>query len=72
MFSRIILFLSFTTIIYCQNLLVNPTDTSQSTCFKDISLYKSNSPYLVQKKGDLVCVDHEQSLLLFIILIYFD
>ena len=36
--------------------------TTHSTCFKDLSIYKSNSPHDVQKKGDSVCVNHEQSL----------
>jgi hypothetical protein len=35
--------------------------TVQSTCFKDMSIFKSNLPHVIQKKGDLVCVDQERS-----------
>lgn len=35
---------------------------TQSTCFHHIPIYKSNSPHIVQKKDDRICVDYKQSL----------
>lgn len=32
----------------------------QPTCFKNISIFHSNSPYIIQKMGELVCVDYER------------
>jgi len=64
MFILISLFLLFPTIVQCQNLMNNPSDSKsivQSTCFKDISIFKSNSPHVIQKKDDMICVDHERS-----------
>ena len=75
MFIRISLLLfSLITRIHCQNSI----DTSryflivalhkrfvlavQSTCFNDISIFKSNSPHVIQKKGDGICVAHEGGL----------
>ncbi|CAF4476690.1 unnamed protein product, partial [Rotaria sp. Silwood2] len=34
--------------------------TTQSTCFKNVPIYKSNSPYIIEKQGDIVCVNHDQ------------
>ncbi|CAF1180887.1 unnamed protein product [Adineta steineri] len=36
--------------------------TGHSTCFKDVPIYKSNSPYAIQKKDNLICIDHEQDI----------
>jgi hypothetical protein len=60
----LLVLLSFTTIIQCQ------INTKQSTCFKDISIYQSNSPHVIQKNGDSVCVNYERSLLLYFRFIY--
>ena len=34
-----------------------------TSCFKDLSLYKSNSPYVIRKENGFVCIDQEKSLL---------
>lgn len=34
--------------------------TVQPTCFKNISIFRSDSPYIIQKMGELVCVDYER------------
>ena len=32
--------------------------TVQPSCFKNLSIFQSNSPYIIQKMGELVCVDY--------------
>ncbi|CAF3636143.1 unnamed protein product [Rotaria sp. Silwood1] len=36
--------------------------SAQLTCFKNIPIYKSNSPYIIEKQGDLVCVGDERNI----------
>ncbi|CAF1491043.1 unnamed protein product [Adineta ricciae] len=33
-----------------------------TTCFKDLSLYQSNSPYVIRKENGFVCIDQEKSV----------
>jgi len=40
--------------------------TVQPTCFKNISIFYSNSPYIIQKMGELVCVDYDRCLLYYL------
>jgi hypothetical protein len=61
--------LSFITTIQCQTRMVNQGISSKSTCFKDISIYRSNSPYTIQKQGDRVCINDDRGLLLFLVFI---
>jgi hypothetical protein len=39
--------------------------TVQPTCIKNLSIFQSNSPYIIQKMGELVCVDYERCLSFF-------
>ncbi|CAF1016244.1 unnamed protein product [Adineta steineri] len=32
--------------------------TIQGSCFKDLSIFQSTSPYIIQKMGELVCIDY--------------
>ncbi|CAF3921682.1 unnamed protein product [Rotaria magnacalcarata] len=32
----------------------------QPSCYKNISIFKSNSPYIIQKMGELVCIDFQR------------
>ncbi|CAF0833717.1 unnamed protein product [Adineta ricciae] len=32
--------------------------TVQSTCFKNLSIFYTNTPYVIQKMGELVCIDY--------------
>ncbi|CAF4200274.1 unnamed protein product [Rotaria sp. Silwood2] len=34
--------------------------TVQPSCYKNISIFQSNSPYIIQKMGELVCVDFQR------------
>ncbi|CAF3594574.1 unnamed protein product [Rotaria sordida] len=34
--------------------------TIQPSCYKNISIFQSNSPYVIQKMGELVCVDFQR------------
>ncbi|UJR32986.1 hypothetical protein I4U23_020448 [Adineta vaga] len=34
--------------------------TVQPTCFKNLSIFYSNSPYIIQKMGELVCIDYSR------------
>ncbi|UJR14174.1 hypothetical protein I4U23_001169 [Adineta vaga] len=34
----------------------------KTTCFKDLSLYRSNSPYIIRKENGLTCIDQERSV----------
>lgn len=49
-----IIFLFFTP-IFCQI----PTDT-QTSCFKQFPIYRSNSPHQIEKQGNQICVTHEK------------
>ena len=46
------------------------TSPVQDTCFERIPIFKSNSPYIIQEKGDHVCVRDKRSLSLNLSLIY--
>ncbi len=37
--------------------------TVQPSCIKNISIFESNSPYIIQKMGELVCIDYIRCLL---------
>ncbi|CAF4311841.1 unnamed protein product, partial [Adineta steineri] len=32
--------------------------TIEGSCFKDLSIFQSTSPYIIQKMGELVCIDY--------------
>ncbi|CAM2708025.1 unnamed protein product [Rotaria socialis] len=32
----------------------------QGSCYKSISIFESNSPYIIQKMGELVCIDYQR------------
>ncbi|CAF3430845.1 unnamed protein product [Rotaria sp. Silwood1] len=34
--------------------------TVQPSCYKNLSIFESNSPYIIQKMGELVCIDFQR------------
>ena len=40
--------------------IVRGEETLQSTCFKDLPIYRSNSPYGVERKDEEICITHSR------------